>query len=217
MWPPSESSHRLSDKITQTVTQFDSNFLTLHNPSTTLVNDLLPRLRPSVERFVYDSIGNIVHQHYRHHYSETDKSFVNKSTQIRTTSTNLHHTCGIRSEFHFRFDKSIALINTLQTSFNDGAFPNLLLQQLLSILVSLKTEVLTQTFGQKELDSMDDIAPIFLFLIVSSTQLTSPTAIYQFLLDVMPQEQRMETEGRTVALLEGASRLVLMDDKHLLD
>jgi hypothetical protein len=78
-------------------------------------------------------------------------------------------------------------------------------------LVSIKTEVLTGTCGTKELESMDDIAPIFLFLVVSANELRTPNAIYHFLLDTMPTEQRMETEGRAVALLEGATRIVLTE------
>jgi hypothetical protein len=56
---------------------------------------------------------------------------------------------------------------------------------------------------------MDDIAPVFLFVLVSATGVKSPNALYNFLLDTMHSDQRMESEGRTVALLEGATRLVM--------
>ena len=65
--------------------------------------------------------------------------------------------------------------------------------------------------GQRELESMDDIAPIFLFVVLSASELASPNALYHFLLDTMREENRLETEGRIVALLEGATRLVMND------
>jgi hypothetical protein len=104
-------------------------------------------------------------------------------------------------------------MNDLQRAFDASAIiiPNQLLQRLLSILVTVKTEVLTGTQGQKELESMDDIAPIFLFVLLSASEMKSPNALYHFLLDTMRVDQRMETEGRTVALLEGATRLVMND------
>ena len=66
--------------------------------------------------------------------------------------------------------------------------------------------------GQRELESMDDIAPIFLFVVLSAEKLATPNALYRFLLDTMHKEQRLQTEGRIVALLEGACRLVMNEE-----
>jgi len=211
---PRESSEKVIKMIEQIISQFDSNYLTLRNPSSALVDDLLPRLRPSIERFMYESCGKVLNAHYKHGYYDDDKKFVFKSFSIRGgagSPTHLAESCGIRRDFQFGFEKSISLINELQHAFDSLHTPNSLLQRLLSILVSIKTEVLTGTKGMKELDSMDDIAPVFLFLVVSAAELRTPNAIYHFLLDTMPQDQRMETEGRAVALLEGATRIVLSE------
>ena len=57
---------------------------------------------------------------------------------------------------------------------------------------------------------MDDLAPIFLFLLVRSTQF--PSLAYsssRFCLLSLSPEQRMQNEGRVVALLEGALRILL--------
>jgi hypothetical protein len=214
-WPPSTSSSKVIKMIDQVVSQFDSNYLTLRNPSSALVDDLLPRLRPSIERFMFESIGKFLILHYKSQFYDDDKKFVFKSFSIRGSSSgeisSLGVSCGIRRDFKFAFDKSISLINDLQHAFDSHNSPNSILQRLLSILVSIKTEVLTGTRGSKELDSMDDIAPIFLFLVVSASDLRTPNAIYHYLLDTMPQDQRMETEGRAVALLEGATRIVLSE------
>ena len=213
-WSPQETSRRVLAQIDLVVSQFDKNYLSLRNPSTTLVDDLLPRLRPAVERYVFEAVGRCVWAHYRQAYLEEDKSFHLKSLAIRGAhSDNLAESCGIRPEFRFTYDRSVALMNDLQYAFDSlsAMVPNSLLQKLLSVLISVKREVLAGTQGAKELESMDDIAPIFLFALISGTELKSPNALYHFLLDTMPQDQRMETEGRTVALLEGATRLVMND------
>lgn len=211
-WPPAESSRRIVQTIDRLVSQFDSNYLTLKNPSTALVDDLLPRLRPSIERFVYEATGRCLWMHYRQGFYEEDKSFYMKSMAIRGAhSDNLAESCGVRDVFRFGYQKSIALLDDLQFTFDNSStiIPNVLLQRLLSILISMKTEVIVGTNAQRELESMDDIAPVFLFVLVSATGVKSPNALYNFLLDTMHSDQRMESEGRTVALLEGATRLVM--------
>jgi len=213
-YPPRESSAKVIKMIEQIISQFDGNYLTLRNPSSALVDDLLPRLRPSIERFMYESCGKFLVAHYKHAFYDDDKKFSFKSISIRggsSSSTHLCESCGVRRDFQFGFEKSISQLNELQHAFSSYHTPNSILQRLLSILVSIKTEVLNGTKGMKELDSMDDIAPIFLFLVVSASDLRTPNAIYHYLLDTMPQDQRMETEGRAVALLEGATRIVLSE------
>ena len=223
-WSAEESSRIILKEIDNIVSKFDSNYLSLRNPSATLVDDLLPRLRPSVERYVFEAVGRRIWLHYRKSFTEDDKSFSMKAIAIRGAhGDSLGEACGVRNEFRFRFDRSIALMNDLQRSFDSSAVvvPNTFVQRLLSILVSVKTEVLTGTFGQRELESMDDIAPIFLFVLISAADLKSPNALYHFLQDTMRPDQRLETEGRAVALLEGASRLIMNDwtpstNNHLL-
>ena len=210
-WAPRESSEKVIQMIDRVIAQFDSNYLTLRNPSSALVDDLLPRLRPSIERFMFESVGKLLISHYKHFFYDDDKKFVFKAYSIRGEPSHIAESCGIRKDFQFGFEKSIALLNQLQQGFDSYQTPNALLQRLLSILVSIKTEVLNGTKGMKELDSMDDIAPVFLFLVVSAPELRTPYAIHQYLLDSMPQDQRMETEGRAVALLEGATRIVLSE------
>ena len=57
---------------------------------------------------------------------------------------------------------------------------------------------------------MDDLAPIFLYLLVKSEKF--PAVAYsscKFCLLSLSAEQRMQNEGRVVALLEGALRILL--------
>ncbi len=209
-----ESALEVMKKIDEIVTKFDSNYLSLKNPSSTLVDDLLPRLRPSVDRYMFENVGRSLWIHYRKFFLEDDKSFTLKSIAIRGAhGDSLKEACGVRTDFRFDFSRSIAMMNDLQRMFDQSAslIPNAILQRLLSILVSVKTEVLTGTRGQRELESMDDIAPVFLFVLLSASEVQSPNALYHFLTDTMRSDQRLETEGRTVALLEGATRLVIND------
>lgn len=213
-WSARESSHRILNEIELVISQFDANYDALKNPSSALSEDLLPRLRPSVERFVFEGIGKALWSHYRKSFQEEDRSFRVKAIAIRAAHGDaLGESCGVRPELRYSFEKSVALVNELQTQFDksSGLVPNFLIQKLLSVLISVKTEVLMGSQGQRELESMDDIAPIFLFVVLSASELASPNALYHFLLDTMREENRLETEGRIVALLEGATRLVMND------
>lgn len=216
-WEPEESSRKILREIELVISQFDSNYESLKNPSSTLSEDLLPRLRPSVERFVFDKIGRKVWAHYRKSFEESDRSFRMKGIAIRLAHGDaLAESCGVRQEFRFTFEKSIALVNEIQSQFDrsSSVIPNYMVQKLLSVLISVKTEVLMNSQGQRELESMDDIAPIFLFIVVSATDLATPNAMYHFLLDTMREDHRLETEGRIVALFEGATRLVMNDSAN---
>ena len=211
-WPARESSHRILNEIELVISQFDANYEALKNPSSALSEDLLPRLRPSVERFVFEGIGKALWSHYRKSFQDEDRSFKMKAIAIRAAHGEaLGESCGVRPELRYSFEKSVALVNELQTQFDkpSAVVPNFLIQKLLSVLISVKTEVLMGSQGQRELESMDDIAPIFLFVVLSASELASPNALYHFLLDTMREENRLETEGRIVALLEGATRLIM--------
>ena len=211
-WPPIESMKKLTDLVAKTVRQCDLSYAPLHNPAAALA-DLLPRLPASVERYVFEAAGRSVWTHYRKFFHEADRAYFLKAIAIRGAHAgSLAESCGVRASFRFSFAKSAQLMDELERSFDLGVIaPNLLLQKLLSILVSIKTEVLTASKGQRELESMDDIAPVFLFTTLSASGLKAPNALYHFLLDFMPAEQGMETEGRAVALLEGATKLVMND------
>ena len=197
----------------------------MRNPTTSFEN-LLPRLRLSVERFVFESpVDEILNRQYTDFFAEMDDCFRIKGDAIRLASTGalttgetehgsssstrrLQTACGVPESFHFDYTKSIDLVDELQRNFDNRSRPNILLQKMLSIQVSMKTNVLTGSRGNIELESMDEIAPIFLYLVLSSS-LKTPNAIYHYLLDYMTPDQRMESEGRIVALLEGATRLVM--------
>jgi hypothetical protein len=205
--PPREQMLEIISKISSISTQLDSNFLTLRNPSSTLVDDLLPRVRPAVERYMFEALGSVVYMQYKSWFAEEDAKFSKIAKSLREGEKDkLFEFCGIKSQHRLPFSKSINLLDQFALFF-ESTLPNSSIQKILSLLISVKTEILVGS--STELESMDEIAPIFLYLVVASEGLRTPTAIFHFLLDYMPIEERLESEGKTVGLLEGAVRIVI--------
>ncbi len=218
-WEPKESTKMIKNEINNLIHSIDVNFLNLNNPSNTLSQELIPRLRPSLERYVYESLWRGLWCHYRKVYAEKDSKFQEKAANIRINS-NIKNYCQITSKFdQIDFNKSINLLNEFQFFFDNShnLILNLLFQKLLSILIQIKKDVLFSTNSQIELESMDDLAPIFLFILLSAIDFKSPHAIVNLLLDNMSNDQRLESEGRVVTLLEGGMRLVMESDDNLLE
>merc|ERR1712232_1092199 len=61
--------------------------------------------------------------------------------------------------------------------------------------------------GGKELTSMDDVVPIFIFVLVRSSIL-HPLACAQLLHDALTKEERMTGHGKTVTILSSAARYI---------
>lgn len=74
----------------------------------------------------------------------------------------------------------------------------------------MKTCVLEATGGETELRTMDDILPLFVFILVRSA-LTKPFACAQYMNDSLSRDESLESEGRAVLLLESAARHVAYD------
>jgi hypothetical protein len=79
----------------------------------------------------------------------------------------------------------------------------------------MKREVFTGTKGKDILETADDITPVFLFIVVSASELKSPIALFHFLFDTMTPDQRMESEGRTVSMLEGVCGIIMSSDHSI--
>jgi len=57
---------------------------------------------------------------------------------------------------------------------------------------------------------MDDVMPVFIFVLVRSS-LLRPFACASFMQDALSQDERLDSEGRAVLLLESAARYVAYD------
>lgn len=74
----------------------------------------------------------------------------------------------------------------------------------------MKTCALEVSSGQMELCAMDDILPVFVFVLLRSS-LTKPFACARFMNDSLSKDESLESEGRAVLLLESAARHVAFD------
>lgn len=74
----------------------------------------------------------------------------------------------------------------------------------------MKTCALEASCGQLELCAMDDILPVFVFVLVRSA-LTKPFACARFMNDALSRDEALESEGRAVLLLESAARHIAYD------
>mmetsp|Transcript_26309 Transcript_26309/g.63367 ORF Transcript_26309/g.63367 Transcript_26309/m.63367 type:complete len:456 (+) Transcript_26309:56-1423(+) len=217
-------------------------------PGSQVIQDILPRCKVSVERFLFSKLGARVWSCYRSRYSAEDEAYVHKVRQLRqwpaevlmralgvdpcfvggvdaqkstllaeSTAASTRDTCSPREEEERRAPPaddakrplpfaraSAGLTQFVSSSAVPHDCPRRACHQLLGVLTELQTAALEATGGQRELTTMDDKLPVFLFALVHS-ELDYPFAVWHLLLDSLSADQRMETEGRAVTLLEIAS------------
>jgi len=92
-----------------------------------------------------------------------------------------------------------------------GCAPREALEALESAQLEMKTDALEASDGRAELISMDDIMPIFVFVLIRSS-LRRPFACARLLRDSLTPDERLEGEGRAVLLLESAATIVAFFD-----
>jgi hypothetical protein len=210
---PSGAVKRILSVIDRTTLQLESNLASLHNPATALSDEILPRISESVARLVFEIVGSSVWLRFKTLYAVQDALFVAKATAFRAKygPSALAEVCGVSDQFRMSFPRSMGVMNSLALALETSPtlVPSTLLRVLLQVLSSIKSEVLASS-GQK-VESMDDIAPIFLFVVLSAVGVVAPNALCNFLSDTMLSEQRVESEGRVLVLFEGVTRLVVAE------
>jgi len=117
------------------------------------------------------------------------------------------------------YERAAAALSQLEAPFagngrgraaSGGVVPRDAVEALVLSQLEMKTCALESSSGKAELNSMDDIMPVFIFVLVRST-LSRPFACSRFMSDSLSQDQRLESEGRAVLLLESAARHVAYD------
>lgn len=91
-----------------------------------------------------------------------------------------------------------------------GCIPRQALEALEFAQLEMKTCAFETSGGRVELVSMDDILPLFIFLLLRSS-LASPLACARLLHDSLSSDERLSAGGRAVALLDAAARHVAFD------
>ena len=210
---PSVAVKTILSVVDRTTRQLESNLASLHNPASALSDEILPRIPESVARLVFELVGSSVWLSFKTLYADDDALFVSKATAIRAKygPWALAEVCGVSDQFRISFPRSIGVMNSLAVALETSPtlVPSALLRVLLQVVCSIKSEVLAAS-GQK-LQSMDEIAPIFLFVVISAVGVVAPNALCKLLSETMLSEQRVESEGRVLVLFEGVSRLVVAE------
>jgi len=73
--------------------------------------------------------------------------------------------------------------------------------------LEMRTCALEASGGQVELSTMEDILPVFIFVLVRSS-VTRPFACAHLLSDALGAEEKLNNEGKAVQLLESAAHYV---------
>lgn len=110
------------------------------------------------------------------------------------------------------YERASAALSQIELLFTKGhpCTPRELLEALTLSQLEMKTCALEASGGQSELYSMDDVMPVFIYVLVRSS-LASPFACARLMGDALTQDERSEAEGRAVLLLESAARHVADD------
>lgn len=112
------------------------------------------------------------------------------------------------------YERAAAALSQIEVSLLNNRGRNCTPREAIEALTfsqfEMKTCAVEVTCGQLELCSMDDILPVFIFILVRSA-LTKPFACSRFMNDALSRDESLESEGRAVLLLESAARHVAYD------
>ena len=223
--PPTLAMRSVTDQISLLTLAIESNFASMRHPSNMLVEALLPRVFPSVERFLFDRVGTRLWGLYRSYYAPSDLEISKNVESVQkfwaiSGPKALAEICGVRMEFSsLQFTRTIELFEELAENLeiSNQISPEELLRKQLSILTSLKLSVLEETQGKTEVLAMDDLAPLYLWLFISCKKFPGiSVSLLRYCLDSLNEEQRVQTEGRVLALLEGAVRILADETESLM-
>jgi len=126
--------------------------------------------------------------------------------QARTTSRQSStHTVG-------PYERAAAALSQIEVGLcsGRGCTPRESVEALTLSQLEMKTCAFEASLGQMELHAMDDVMPVFIFVLARSS-LLRPFACAGFMQDALSQDERLDSEGRAVLLLESAARYVAYD------
>lgn len=105
------------------------------------------------------------------------------------------------------YERASAVLQQVEASLQRGGTPSGATEALLSAQLEMKACAFEASGGEAELTSMDDILPLFVFILARSP-LRRPLACAALLRDALPRELRIDSEGRATLLLESAAAYV---------
>ena len=197
--------------IEDTVTALFSHF----NFGKSNTEKIMQFCRPAVEKFVFTRLYPTLFGMYQEQNKETDEGFARKQRDLRRLSpVDLLTTLEVRDmqiKEKYRlgakpYSESIAIISKLQ----DLISPMEKLNCLLMSVASLKTAVVDFWRGKEELEAMDDLLPILIYMLVSST-IVHPAAQIHMLQDYVGRSSRYENEARLLINFEVSIKYVAFE------
>jgi hypothetical protein len=187
------------------------SFATVKHPSSFLSEVLLPRAEFAAEKFVLNKVGYVVFKKYLQVFEHESRVFVQKAEILSNTDVKVWS--GIRDEYlRFSFDMAISYLNRLGQEIANYMNTFILLEKIIEFVNILKICVLEESCGDVELVAMDDLAPAFLYVIVKAREF-HPVAVpaARAACDALDEATRLSSEGRAMALLDGALRIIIND------
>jgi len=120
--------------------------------------------------------------------------------------------CAVGAMIPSPYERAAAALLQIEIAFNSarGCAPREIIEALMLSQLEMKTCALEASQGNAELYSMDDIMPVFIFVLIRSS-LTCPFACAHFMEDALNQDQRLDAEGQVVLLLRSAAQHVAHD------
>jgi hypothetical protein len=110
------------------------------------------------------------------------------------------------------YDRAVGALSNIGTALKSASriSPREAVCLLSAAQVEMKTCVLEASHGAMELEAMDDVMPVFVYVLARS-DLSCPFAAAAYMNDALDYDERLDSEGRAVMLLESAARYIAYD------
>jgi hypothetical protein len=110
------------------------------------------------------------------------------------------------------YERASSAMSQIEASLASGygKSPRELVESLTFTLIEMQTCALEAADGRMGLETMDDIMPTFIFVLIRSS-LARPLTCARYMSDALSRDERLQSEGRAVLLLESAARYVARD------
>ena len=164
----------------------------------------------ALEQVIFSKFFNEISQFYREKMKETQEKFSDKISKFNEIpSSVLLEKLALKEKFKLSEDpEPYARPVKMLKEIKKKIVPLDKLNLMYEIHVAVRTTVLEYWKGKEELEAMDDILPIYIFIIIKAAEPTLPADI-SLLQDYIRVSQDMESEERLVVNYYVAVQYVL--------
>lgn len=194
-----------------------------------------PWLHTSVERCVFSHVGSAVWDLYEEHFVDDDRAYTRKVQALaREAPEQLILRLGVREALSPArrrvgapasppYARAITALSRLGSSLRSAGLPSPseVARLLSAAQLEMRTGALEATRGASELLAMDDVLPVFVF-VLSRSELRCPFALAAYAEDALSPQARLGADGWAVRLLESSARYIAYelessDSRHEVD